>query len=840
MRGKAPLVFLLSFTLYFICLDSGASLWDCPEYILVAWGLEIGHPPGNPTWQLMANVVAHLGGTPQTAAVLINLTSAVATALAAAMLCSIIYYFLRYAVFKGNRGRDIIGATVCAICGSLTFAWCDSVIFSAVEAEVYALSIMFTALMVWLAVKWAIARREGDGPKASRWAILTWYVAGLSIGVHELNLLALPAMALIYWYVYSDRKRAGQRMRLNFSTPLWGILFFMIGCTTFFIIPIRAAANPPVNQGAPADFDSFSRYYSREQYGSKPLLYGRTPYSFPLLREEVDPDGRFSYNKYYLVEKGGKKDYVYPDELNMWFPRMTSNKPADLESYEAWAGMTTDAMTPVMAPQAIDSTGRRVGKVNPVTGQREMREAFRPTYLQQLRYMLGYQMGYMYFRYLLWNFAGRQNNVPSTGEIDHGNFITGFDFIDDLMLGAQTSMPADLKDDNRGYNRYFMIPFLLGIFGAFALISCGRKGRRVCSIIALLFLFTGVCIVIYLNQDPGEPRERDYSFLGSFMAFSMWIACGMAILLRWTMKWMQGRKRKVWLPALALVVCTGTPALMLSQTYDDHYRSGRDVAAAVASNILNSLDENAVIFVDGDNIIFPLWYAQEVLGIRRDVTVVETGYLGTEWYPGQLRVGRGGEALPLAMSEELPEGFGSAIDRRIKDIVAKNRQLPEPRPIYWHASLKRPALEDLKEEADLTLFTYKLRSEPWDVENAQKAMEEGFGAVDKLISGGTEHRGFYAEPYVADALSSQRRAMLYLSQRFSEAGDTLRGKAVRAKAVGLWPYGKVPVSRGERSVGAAAQKRAEEYRRYYEALPENRRGALSRESMVVFTVVGGH
>lgn len=849
MRSRPCIVFLLSLILYLICLDPGASLWDCPEYILVAWRLEVGHPPGNPTWQLIANVVSHLGGSAGSAAVIINVMSAVATAAAAALLCEIIFIFIRYAILRGGARRNARAASWCAVCGALCFAWCDSVIFSAVEAEVYALSIMFTALTVWLSMKWAQARLAGRQGRSRRIAILTWYVMGLSMGVHELNLLALPAMGLVYWYVYRSLRPSARPLTRTLTTSLWGILFFLVGCTTYLIIPIRAAANPPVNQGDASTPAAFRAYYGRDQYGSKPLVYGKTPYSKPLLREEIDEDGEYVYTRYYIKEKGGKKEYVYPSALNMWLPRMTSDSEYDIDSYMAWSGMDADNMEEVEVAYALDSLGNEVFRMNNATGRREPEKALRPTYLQQARYMLGYQIGYMYLRYLMWNFSGRQNNIPSTGEIDHGNFITGIDPIDDMMLGAQSSMPRDLKDDNRGYNRYFMIPFLLGLVGACLLPTYGRRGRRVLYITGILFVMTGIGIVVYLNQDPGEPRERDYSFLGSYLAFAMWIGFAMAegfAALRRSGGIRLGKvKPKVWRYAWG-IVAAGVPCLMLSQTYDDHQRSGRDVATAIASNILKSLEKDAVIFVDGDNVIFPLWYAQEVLGIRRDVTVVETGYLITDWYRRQLAL-PGEESLPLAVSQEIPEGPGSMSDRVVRDIITRNSLLPRPRPVYWHSSLnERSNFKPYSDRAFLTLFTYKYLNDTSaygdDAAPSPRlaALLEGERAVPSLMSGGTENGLFYAEPYVAAELARQRYALMRLAKNLRAEGYEEKADSIAAAANRLWPLWKVPPIGGEGLPESFRQRRRDEYLRYYNAMPEERRSAISRESMGVLSVVGSH
>lgn len=682
------IVFFSALLLYLICLDRGASLWDCPEYILIGWRLEIGHPPGNPTWQLLANVVSHLGGSPQYAAVLINAMSAVAMALAATFLSGITYYLLRASVFRRSDHTSYFWANACAGASALCYAWCDSAIFSAVEAEVYALSAMFTSLMIWLALKWAIHRHRGDVAASRRYIILIFYVAGLGVGVHELNFLVLPVIILIFWYGSRKPDKSPRHVWIpqkqlsgSVTTLIFSCLLFCVGLSTYLIIPIRAAANPPINQGDPSSWDRFMAYYARDQYGSKPLLYGRTPYSYPLLLENVDPEtGEYDYSRYYLSElPRGKKEYLYPEELNMWLPRMTSSDPLDIEFYESWAGMTPENMVKVQASVVADSAGNQMGRFNPVTRERELKEALRPTYSQQWKYLLKYQIGFMYFRYLMWNFSGRQNNLTAKGGKERGNFITGIPPVDNAMLGNQDNLPENLRENNRGHNRFFMIPLLIGLFGCVALLFRGKEGRRVCAIIAVFFLFTGLLIVIYLNQDPGEPRDRDYSFLGSYMAFTIWIGAGMAVLARTLLNL---RLRKSWAAAamrlLALLICFGVPLQMLSQTYDDHYRPAMRNAEEVIEIVLKDVEPGAIILAEGDNVIFPLWYGQEVLGIRRDISVVAVPYLTTDWYRSQLR--RQGEGAPAVLvSEDIPGGHGSSKDRAVRDIIEANRS---SRPIY--------------------------------------------------------------------------------------------------------------------------------------------------------------
>ena len=482
-----------------------------------------------------------------------------------------------------------------------------------------------------------------------------------------------------------------------------GLFFLTVGSAVYLLIPIRGAASPPMNQTAPSDANALLSYIKRDQYGSKPLFKGRTPYSVPLRMERVDSSGHPSYEELYRVRgrrlvapwtpgcvladrgsmlsaedsaanrragdrQGGyvvcgyTYDYKYAPELDMWLSRMTSSDPSDLASYADWAGVTPESMTAVEASNAVDSAGNPIMRLDPLDADapRRGRETLRPTYMQQLRYLLGYQFGYMYFRYLLWNFSGRQNNWPSTGEIEHGNFITGFGAIDSLMLGDQSKLPAELGKGNPGHNVYYMLPLLTGLFGAFGALRFGRRGREASAVTLALFLMTGLAIVFYLNQDPREPRERDYSFMGSLMAFAIWIAFGMGILLRLCFRNPRGHGgktaeggsrhalRRYAAPAMAMAFCAGVPLLMLSQTHDDHYRRGRKVADSLAWNVLGALERDAILFVDGDNTTFPLWYGEEVLRLRPDVTIVNFAYLTTPWYaPELLKGGECSQPLPL-------------------------------------------------------------------------------------------------------------------------------------------------------------------------------------------------
>lgn len=764
-------VFIMAAVVYLLTMDHSASFWDCPEYITCASRLEVGHPPGNPIWML-AMRFATMWFPIRLHAVVVNACSALCMAFAAFFLSRIVFIFCIYLLKK----HDFIAAC-CSFTAGTCFAFCDSTWFSAVEAEVYAMSAFLTSLSVWLMLKWAMTKSKS---KRNRFLILVAYLTGLSLGVHQLNLLCIPVFALIVifrtyprhatlkawiaifasfavvglillgmmqgvlswakwvelfavntlglpyfsgtiffplllciafpltsfiitrkniaavaiavffslWlsgaFVFKNNIVLGgvisaivacglvYVLRLSRSTLLttnWATAFILLGYSSFTIILIRGYASPPMNEGNPTDIFALSSYIAREQYGSKPLFYGATPYSKPMLMEEWTPDDSIpKYSRYVLKNKGRIFSTYLPDarlhhrsgmmtpadstanstviknqggylitdyafsrvttpELDMLFPRITGSSPYDLESYEDWTGMNKESMTKLRISEAIDTLGNPVGKMMR-DGTRLENYSWRPTYLQNLQLFVTYQAYYMYFRYLLWNFIGRQNDIHSTGEIEHGNFITGLPVIDNLMLGDQSLLPDYAGKKNPGRHVYFGIPFILGILGIVYSCKNGRKGKRVQAIVLLMFLMTGLAIVVYLNQTPGEARERDYSFLGSYMAFCIWIGFG----IMWCLKGLS----RIKMPArvfggISLVVSLCAPVIMLAENYGDHQRHGRSEPIEFATDIL-SADRGSIIFTHGDNHTFPLWYARETEGIGQQHTVIDISYLASPGY----------------------------------------------------------------------------------------------------------------------------------------------------------------------------------------------------------------
>lgn len=977
----APWVaFICSLAAYWLTVEPGASLWDCPEYITGAMRLEIGHPPGNPTWLLFHRIVSLLGITPAGAVLAVNLASGLFTAWAVGLLCACTQKVLR-TLLIGKLSEN--GISICALAGSLCFGWADSPWFSAVEAEVYAMSLWMTALCIWLMLKWLDLRLQFAGNrketglssqqadysigKSRQILILISYIIGLSIGVHQLTMLIIPGLAMIFCYgLIGPKKRAHGRQwlaavtgallvclvligllkgvprllawfelravndfgwnynagiltgwigllslicilaavtarchRALVSEGLWCLFFVCLGFTTYAIIPLRASANPPMNQGNPSDIFSLITYLDRDQYGGAPLLYGSTPNSRPLKREHirVTDSGdtvRTYYDQYRIPQRGiysrkmtgaripnslklisGEEmslndslasssgdaylltGYRYRKamvpELEMWFPRLHSSNPADVAAYEDWTGMNPETMVRVRITEAVDSLGRPV-PMRDAEGNPLKSTELRPTYMQNLAMLSGYQSGYMYFRYFLWNFSGRQNDVHSTGEVEHGNFITGITPIDNLMLGAEDRLPDSVGSRNPGRNRYFMIPLLLGLTGLIWLWFARRRGRRVAGVSAVLFLMTGLAIVLYLNQTPGEPRERDYSFLGSFWVFAFWISSGMAavsLVLKRFVAFIRGffttlRDRRVApglegsfnvrhyrinpvLSILLYVLFLSVPLLMLAENFDDHDRSGRYPADEYAGIVLESLPENTILFTTGDNHTFPLWYARNARGVRRDVTVINTSYLQLPWQVLQLMSpdenGRkvnmtmkpkdivyGGVALvrvsrdtttmdavealkrlyadtaavPVLPSSRLRIGGGRPVifdvcehygiapggvmnlrQLAMLDIIATNAVSEDFRPIALHRILISRGMYGWGPYLSPTTF-----ASLWEPDTLGRYTSDSRRRIQRTRPSGRPG-GRYIDPVYGDLISYQRMSLMTEARRALEKGDTL-------------------------------------------------------------------
>ncbi|MCM1370063.1 MAG: DUF2723 domain-containing protein [Candidatus Amulumruptor caecigallinarius] len=973
--------FLILLATYWSTVPPTVSFWDCPEYVSAACLLEVGHPPGNPVWMLVERIVCMLAPSPRYAALAINLSSGLFTALAALFLGLTIFRTALWVTLKMPR-RKIpapLTAAAGAFVGALAFGWCDSAWFSAVEAEVYAMSIFMTALCVWLMTKWA-----GTRSRRESWHLLVLlaYLFGLSVGVHQLNLLCIPALAMIWAakrnikspakiilifilslgvvgcvlmgmmpstialaarlellcvntlnlpalsgvalyvilvalslvtalfattrsdnrglmaaatfpaiflsgiFIISDQFLIGAAIsalvaimlvrgdnfkarRLNLA--MWMLAMLLTGYSSYALIPIRGSIPSPANAVMPGNPFAFASYQSREQYGSSPLLYGPTPYSKQMLRETYS-DGVPEYTGYFFehlspqfmpkeenarpraaaggltatdsaandalmkrkgdayVMTGRKLRPVTTPELNMWFPRIHSNNPSDIESYAEWIGMDTSTMIRVDISEAFDSLGRPVKRRGPKYDGRPAPHSFRPTYLQNLQWLASYQTGYMYWRYLLWNFSGRQNDIPAQGEVQHGNFITGFTPLDNAMLGAEDYLPDHAGRDNPGRNRYFMLPLLLGLGGIFWLLGAKRRGTTACAVICVLFLMSGLAITIYLNQDPGEPRERDYSFLGSYWAWCVWIGFGTIACAR-IFKNILGA-----LIPLAVIVWMGI------ENYDDHDRSGRYVASTMPSNILNSLEPDAILFVNGDNLTFPLWYAQEVEGVRTDVRVLNAAYLNSPVYaanafsdwrnsrkvPSVMQRGdiiMGGMRnvrVPLASKDTLPAE--TAISRMLashnhafpsryvslkaspdsivvcdlKDLTSGRSSraefgklmtfnialsaLREGRPVYWVRALGPARQAGLANATSPWIFGYRLGFMP--PHESDRAMS---GAIKNFRAPNRGRQDVYMDHTPASMIALQRTALIRASLtllRHGKTEDAARGAAMADQQMG--------------------------------------------------------
>ena len=685
----AWIVFTIAAIVYGLTVEPTASLWDCPEFIACGYKLEIGHPPGAPVFMLVANLFAHLASDTSHIAMMVNLLSALLSAGCIFFLFLTITHLARKLICSQTdiiTLPNVITIVTCGLVGALAYTFSDTFWFSAAEAEVYAFSSFLTALMFWLILKW---EDEADLPYSDRWIILIAYITGLSIGVHLLCLLCLPAMSFVVYFrktrcitltgllktflaggllvglilyglipgvvkiggwfellftnLFALPYHTGLAVYAILLTSVPIILYYKVkrkiirlflaclmmilaGYSSYGVILVRANANPPMCENAPDNIFSLGSYLNREQYGDVPLLYG------PAYCSEMDYEPRGNYlvakqkegkavyrpcsdstKQHYNIIRHDVK-YLYKD--NMLFPRMHSQRHA--KAYEDWMGNIK-------------------------------KDGHLPTSFENLRFFLSYQVNFMYWRYFLWNFVGRQNNIQGHGEAEHGNWITGIHWIDDRLLGCSTSaMPSDLTQ-NKGHNVFYALPLLLGLAGIFFQWKRGLDGRQQLWIVSLLFVMTGLAIVVYLNQTPLQPRERDYAYAGSFYAFAIWIGLGAALITCLCEKLLKNKHQLV-ATVLACVCCLTVPLQMVSQTWDDHDRSGRYTCRDFGSNYLESLQQtgNPIILTNGDNDTFPLWYNHEVEGVRTDTRDCNMEYLQTDWYIDQMkRPAYDSPALPI-------------------------------------------------------------------------------------------------------------------------------------------------------------------------------------------------
>ncbi len=669
------LVFLTALISYILTVEPTNSFWDCGEYIATAYKLQVGHPPGAPLFLLLGNVFSHLAfGNVEKVALMINLMSV----LFSAGTILLLFWTTELLIIKFSSKKQGLNAKIGAAIGSLIYAFSDSFWFSAVEGEVYAMSSFFTALVFWSIVKWEQSCNENLN--SNRWLVFIAYLIGLSIGVHLLSLLVIPAIVLTYYFKKYNFSTKGfitanivaiillgliyniiipefvniagkceiffvNEMSLpfnsgtifffiatisiiiyglyyskkheyyNLNTSILAFTFLLIGYMSFFTLIIRSNANPPIDENSPEDAVSLLSYLNREQYGFSPLLYGQY-FNTEISRYK---DGKPVFikdkkKKKYIISDDRKQSVpVYEKEKSGLFPRMWSRDQRHIESYKEWANLKNL--------------------------QRK------PSFFENLRFFFSYQINHMYFRYFMWNFSGKQNDIQGHGELNNGNWISGINFIDEYRLGPQINAPNHLKK-NPGKNTYYFLPLILGLLG---ILFHYKKAPQDTWVIFLLFFFTGIAIVIELNQYPYQPRERDYAYVGSFYAFSIWIGIGVFGLYNLINSFFNNNKIATSLSLLTLFI----PALMASEGWDDHDRSKRYTAREFAKNYLKSCDPNAILFTMGDNDTFPLWYVQEVEGFRTDVRIVNLSLLNTDWYIDQMkRDAYDGKAVPFSLEKD--------------------------------------------------------------------------------------------------------------------------------------------------------------------------------------------
>jgi hypothetical protein len=665
------ITFLSALIVYTLTLEPTLSLWDCGEFLTSAYKLEINHSPGAPLFTLLGRIFSLFSlGNQQRAAFCINMVSAVASAATILFLFWTIVWLVSKIEQKQGKSFPLILKFGAAVIGALSFAFTDSFWFSAVEAEVYALSSLFSAIVLWAATRW---EREVDEPKSARWIILIFFLIGLSIGVHLLNLLVIPSVGLIIYFrkykfslkgfiitllvsgtgivallkvfipgilelskslelfsvnslhlpihsgiitylvlltvllsgglVYSHRK---QMPKLNLA--LLCTTFMLIGYTSYIVTIVRASANVPINQGDPDTTFGLLNYLNREQYGTRPILYGENFGSIATGYNERNT--WIARNGKYIASKLNPEVEYDPRTIG-FFPRMHSNDPEHIEAYKNQFGLKG---------RKISIQGNDGNQTETVT----------PIFTDNLSFFLKYQLGFMYIRYFMWNFVGRQNDIQGTGNLLNGNWQSGIPIIDSAVAGPQKNLPSEMKT-NKGRNSYYFLPFLLGLLG---LVYHYRHDQDNFLVTGLLFFLMSFALVVYLNEVPNTPRERDYVYVGSFYVFCIWIGMGVLSVYSALCKWLNEKTAMI----AALGICLmASPLLLIAQNYDDHDRSGRYSTRDLAKNYLESCEPNAILFTHGDNDTYPLWYCQEVEGIRRDVRVVVMPYLSAEWYIAQLQ-----------------------------------------------------------------------------------------------------------------------------------------------------------------------------------------------------------
>lgn len=675
-------IFAIAAFVYLSTMEATGSLWDCGEFASSAYKLEIPHPPGAPLFILLGRLFMIPFVNPMNAILGLNSLSALSSAFTILFLFWSITHFARKIINKGDFDRpinstDLFTIMAAGAVGALAYTFTDSFWFSAVESEVYASSSFFTAIVFWAALKWEqdVTNEIKNGisghfTKADRWLILIFYLIGLAVGVHLLCILVIPAIVMIYYFkrytvtrkgtfwafvagciitglvqvpmIQWTIKIAGQfdiffvnslgtpffygfafffillaaliyitlqiakKHNWNFlKLAMWAFAFVLLGFSTYFTTMIRSSANPPIDMFNVDNPVSLVGYLSREQYGDWPIFRGpdftATPDNVEVERTYVKGDKKYE-------KSGTKVEQIYNPADEHIFPRMwdPNNDQGHADYYASFAGIGKD-------PQ----TGKYFSS---------------PTMADNIAFFFSYQFNWMYWRYFMWNFAGKQNDIQGIdmGNVRDGNWKTGISFYDNMRLGDQSKMPDSLKND-KANNRLYMLPFILGLIG---LVYQWKKDRQDTIAVFLLFFFTGIAIVLYLNQAGNQPRERDYAFVGSFYAFAIWIGLGVMMVREWFQKKLSPKLAAY---SSALICLLAVPLIMGFQEWDDHDRSKKTLAPDVAVNYLESCAPNAILITFGDNDTYPLWFAQEVLGIRKDIRVINSSLMGTDWYINQMR-----------------------------------------------------------------------------------------------------------------------------------------------------------------------------------------------------------
>lgn len=703
------LICAIASLVYLLTIEPTASFWDCGEFIASGYKLEVGHPCGAPFFMLLVRFFTMFAPSGELVPVFANAFSALASGFTILFLFWSITHLARKMVVGNVKEFNLtqfILIIASGVVGALAYTFSDTFWFSAVEGEVYATSSLFTALVFWAILKWEDC---ADEPFANRWIIFIAYLMGLSIGVHLLNLLAIPAIVLVFYFKKYNYTFKGLCLSLllsgvmllavmygiiqglvifaskfellfvnGFGMPLmsgvlifcaviiallvWGLLVtykkrkvvlntillastvILIGYSSYTVVVVRSSANPPMDQNSPDNMFSLLYYLNREQYGDRPLLYGQSFSAQAIERVDGAPQYAPKNGKYVEVRK--KYGVRYDVRFEMLFPRMYSTSDQrHIDAYKQWSNFT--------------------GKPVRVTGNDGKAQiVYTPTMAENLKFFFNYQLGFMYMRYFMWNFAGRQNDIQGYGDCLRGNWISGIGFIDDARLGPQDKMPSTFHN-NKGRNRYFMLPLLLGIAG---LIYHLLKRRFDFWVVMALFFMTGIAIVMYLNQTPYQPRERDYAYAGSFYAFCIWIGFAVLAIFEVVKKI---RNNAVVASAVA-AACLCVPMQMAAQNWDDHDRSHSYIPVDFGYNMLIGCKPNAVLFTYGDNDTFPLWYNQEVEGVRTDVRVANLSYLQGDWYIEQMQR-KNYESDPLPLTTTFDKYFSSK-----RDVVLVYDRIKQP------------------------------------------------------------------------------------------------------------------------------------------------------------------